>query len=198
MPKNSTIAGFWNWFSQNADQIRTAGAEHVRDGIAPELGERLKECHPRLVWEIAADSDVWELCISADGDRDAFPAVKEVVEAAPTIPGWAIRAFRQRGKLDVSLEFAGHKLTYDDIWFTADRVGKGLSVTLWIKGLTKETDQILRQAALILLDNALGEYDAVVHIAELNRGPLPKNPETRPGLHPLSQLPEMVDFIKGG
>jgi hypothetical protein len=198
MAKSSdAIRKFWEWFSQNADQIRTAGAGQVRDGIAPELGTRLKECHPGLVWEIAADSDVWELCISADGNRDAFPAVIEMVEAAPAIPGWAVRAFRQRGKLDVSLEFAGHKLTYDDIWFTADRVGNGLSVTLWIKGLTKETDRMLSQAALILLDNALGEYDAVMHIVELNRGPLPKNPETRPGLHPLSQLPERVDFIKG-
>jgi hypothetical protein len=199
MAKSSkVISDFWTWFSQKADEIRTAGAERVREGIAPELGRRLKECHPGLVWEIAADGEEWELCISADGNREAFPAVQEVVEAAPAIPGWSVRAFRQRGKLDVTLEFAGHTLTYDDIWFTADRTGNELSITLWIKGLTQETDRMLSQAALILLDNALGEYDAVMHIAELNRGPLPKNPETRPGLHPLKQLPEMVDFIKGG
>jgi hypothetical protein len=198
MAKSSdAIRDFWEWFAQNADQIRTAGAEQVRDGIAPELGTRLKQCHPGLVWEIAADSDEWEMCISADGNRDVFPAVTEVVEAAPAIPGWAIRAFRQRGALDVRLEFGDFVLTYDDIWFTADRVGDGLSVTLWIKGLTQETDRMLSQGALILLDNALGEYDAVTRIVELNRGPLPKTPETRPGLHPLSQLPEMVDFIKG-
>jgi hypothetical protein len=198
MAKSSdAIRDFWEWFLQNADQIRTGGAEQVRDGIAPELGARLKRCHPGCVWEIAADADEWELCISADGIRDVFPAVQEVVAAAPAIPGWAVQAFRQRGKLDVRLEFGGQVLTYDDIWFTADRTGNELSVTLWIKGLTQENDRVLRQAALILLDNALGEYDAVMHIAELNRRPLPKNPETRPGLHPLSQLPELVDFIKG-
>jgi hypothetical protein len=68
---------------------------------------------------------------------------------------------------------------------------------LWIKGLTRENDPMLSRGALILLDNALGEYDAVTRILELNRGPLPQKPENQPGLHPLRELPEMVDFIKG-
>src|SRR5262249_18461644 len=133
---------------------------------------------------------------SADGNAELFPAVQEVVAAAPAIPGWAVKAFRERGPLDVSLEFGGRALSYDDIWFTAVRKGDGLAVTLWIKGLTRENDGMLSRAALILLDNALGEYDAVTRIVELNRGPLPANPDTRPGLHPLSQLPELVDHIK--
>jgi len=195
----SPIGAFWEWFTQNATRIREAGPEGLSRGVTQELGSRLKRCHKGLTWEITpVDPANWVLCISADGNREVFPAVQEVVAAAPAIPGWSVVAFRQRGLLDVRLEFADHVLTYEDIWFTAERVGEGLSVTLWIKGLTRETDPMLSQAALILLDNALGEYDAVTRIVELNRGPLPKNPESKPGLHPLSQLPEMVDFIKGG
>ena len=192
------VAEFWAWFSGNAAQLRAEGPEGLRRG-AEGLGSRLKEHHPALTWEISpVDPANWVLCVSADGNREAFPAVTEIVSAAPTVPGWSVVAFRQRGPLDVELQFGGHTLTYDDIWFTAEQEGDALSVTLWIKGLTRENDSALSNGALILLDNALGEYDAVTRIAGLGRGPLPDDPESRPGLYPLRQLPEMVDFLKRG
>jgi hypothetical protein len=191
------VAEFWDWFARNAEHIRAAGPDGLAQGVTEELGGRLKRCHPGLTWEITpTDPDRWVLCVSADGNPDVFPAVTAVVGAAPVLPGWSISAFRQRGPLDVRLEFGGHTLTYDDVWFTAEPRGGSLSLTLWIRGLTAENDPLLSQGALILLDNAIGEYDAGTRIAELNRGPLPDDPDMKPGLHPLRQLPEMVDFLK--
>jgi hypothetical protein len=48
---------------------------------------------------------------------------------------------------------------------------------------------------LILLDNTIGEYDAVMKVRQLDRGPLPANPEQKERLFPLSELPALLDRL---
>jgi len=48
-----------------------------------------------------------------------------------------------------------------------------------------------------MLDNAVGEYDAVAKICQLTRGPLPSDPQRTAEFFPLADLPAYLDGISG-
>jgi hypothetical protein len=157
-----------------------------------------KRSFPALVWEVSpAGSGPWLFCVSANGNRDLFPQVLLAVREAPDIPGWKVQAFRPRGSLTAEIDMGGRTLGYDDIWCSVQPSGGGVRVTLWVRGLTRESDPVLSPAVLILLDNAVGEYDAVAKITQLDRGPLPENPVRRADFFPLAELPSYLDRVKG-
>jgi hypothetical protein len=160
-----------------------------------EISARFKQLDPRICVEIAPSKDgPWSLCLSADGQRDVFPAVERAVRGAPALDGWVVRAFRQRGSLGVTIKMTGATLAADDVWCKAEVDGAVVGVTLFIRGLTPENDEVLAGAAVILLDNALGEYDAVMRVRSLERGPLPPAPRDA-GLIPLRELPALFDAL---
>jgi hypothetical protein len=193
--KHQESSGFWPWLAANTSRIQAAGREGAREA-AGELSRAFKKSYPDLVWEITpTDSGPWVFCISADGNLELFDQVKSAVAAAPPIPGWEIKAFRQRGSLDAEIEMDGRKLGYDDIWCEVKPDGANARVTLLVRGLTLESAERLLGAALVLLDNALGEHDSVVRISELNNGPLPAKPVKSERFFPLSELPAYLDRL---
>src|SRR5262249_58178238 len=103
-----------------------------------------------------SDSGPWVFCVSADGNRELFDRVRSAVNAAPKIPGWEIKAFRQRGSLNAVIEMRGRKLGYDDIWCNVEPDGTQARVTLLVRDLILDSAEQLLGAALVLLDNAVG------------------------------------------
>jgi len=193
--KRRDSGDFWSWLRANASRIQAAGREGAGNA-ADELSRAFKKSYPDLVWEVTpSDSSPWVFCVSADGNPELFGAVKSAVADAPPIPGWEIKAFRQRGSLDVVIEMHGRKLGYDDIWCDVEADGAQARVTLLVRGLTVDLAEQLLGAALILLDNAVGEHDSVAKISELNNGPLPSKPERSPTFFPLSELPAYLDSL---
>jgi hypothetical protein len=189
--------GFWAWLAANTSRIQAARRDAAGD-VAGELSCAFNKSYPDLVWEITpTDSGPWFFCVSADGNLEFFDQVKLAVAAAPPILGWDIRAFRQRGSLDAVIEMHGRKLGYDDIWCEVEPDGVNARVTLLVRGLTLESAEALLGAALVLLDNALGEHDSVVRISELNNGPLPAKPVKSGRFFPLSELPAYLDRLSG-
>jgi hypothetical protein len=73
--------------------------------------------------------------------------------------------------------------------------GTQARVTLRVRGLTSDSAEALLGAALVLLDNAIGEHDSVVRISELNNGPLPAKPVRSETFFPLSELPGYLDRL---
>jgi hypothetical protein len=197
-PKKPTARRFWEWLAANTDRIQSSLKEDSQS-ISAEVAQAFEQSYPDLLWEVSvSDSSPWLFCISADGNRDLFARVKQAVSEAPALPRWKVQAFRPRGALTAEIEIAGKKLGYDDIWCSVEPLDGGVDVTLWIRGLDAESDQALSRAAIILLDNAVGEYDAATKIKQLGRGPLPprplkKNSESFPLLFPLADLPKFFD-----
>ena len=77
------------------------------------------------------------------------------------MPGWKVQAFRARGPLTSEIGVGGLKLGYEDVWCgVVERAEDGIRLVLCIRGLTQDTDQMLSQAAVLMLDNAVGEYDS--------------------------------------
>jgi hypothetical protein len=184
------VAAFWAWFAKADRKIR-AGSETIQQAMSTELCR----IDPGLVWEITPKQNEhdWEFSVSADGVEALFSTVESVVLAAPTLPGWRVHAFRQRGPLDVRIRLPGGSLSLDDIWFSATP-GTKVQLKIYVPaapGLAEHTVG----AAGVLLDNALGEYDSVMSVDVLGFEPLPENPASH-GLSSLRKLPALVDSRK--
>ena len=213
--KRTTPEAFWAWFQVNAARVSELLPIDPGD-ISREVTAHLKAYQGDLVWEVSAeDGKAWTFAISADGNPGLFGDVQELVAVAPKIRGWKIEAFRQRGSLDAKIDMGGAVLGPDDIWFSYEPVGSGddtnedgngenaesglaggrIALTLWIRGLNKKNNEALSGAAIMLLDNALGEFDAVTRIASLDRGALPDDPGSLPDLLPFRELPRVVDAL---
>ena len=196
--KKAASGDFWEWLRANTPRIQS-GLERNPRGVAHEIGEAFKRSYPDLVWEVSPNKAAdWLFCISANGNRDLFPQVIQAVRSAPEVPGWKIQAFRPRGSLTAEIDMGGRKLGYEDIWCSVQPMDEGVKVVLWVRDMTPELDPVLSPAALILLDNAVGEYDAVMKIKHLDRGPLPENPQRREDFFPLKELPQFLDSVSGG
>lgn len=196
--KKASPADFWQWLQTNGAQLQSNFKTRPQK-VAKEIGRAFERSYPKLSWEVGPEEPgPWVFCISADGNRDLFPEVIQAVEAAPVIPGWNVRAFRGRGDLDSTMEIGEMKLSYNDVWCgVIERLEDGVRLMLCIRGLTKESETALTQAALIMLDNAVGEYDAVMKIKELGRDRLPDNPQRQENFFPLSELPGYLDRLAG-
>jgi hypothetical protein len=194
--KKESVGDFWDWLAANTDRIQLGRRQPDLAKVQDDLGQTFHKFYPDLVWEVTpASSPPWTFCVSADGDLARFPQVEQVVNSAPAVRGWKIQAFRRRGKLTAQLEMDGRKLGYEDIWCAVSPKDQGISVTLLIRGLTAANHEALGGGALILLNNAVGEYDSVTKIKELDRAPLPSNPQHQPNLFPLAELPGYLDQL---
>jgi hypothetical protein len=195
--RRSSPPAFWQWLAANTGRIQSTPRPRMAS-VMGEVSAAFKKSFPTPVWEITpATSPPWVFCVSADGDRAAFPAVEAAVRAAPPIAGWVIQRFRARGSLTAAIDMGGRKLGSDDIWCGVRPQPGGIDLTLHIRGLTSENDQALGGAAVLLLDNAIGEYDAVMKVRQLHRAPLPAlNPVQTSAFFPLAQLPAFLDRIK--
>jgi hypothetical protein len=197
--KKTSPADFWEWLRANTARIQS-GLRDRPEKVADEIGQAFKRSFPNLAWEVGPDeSGPWTFCVSADGNRALFPEVIQAVRTAPEIPGWKVRAFRARGTDTSTLEVGGLKLGYEDVWCgVVERAEDGIRLVLCIRGLTKDTEQMLTHAAVLMLDNAVGEYDAVMKVKELGRDRLPDNPQPQENFFPLSELPGYLDRLGGG
>jgi hypothetical protein len=192
--KAKAIADFWTWFVTHRGQFEdTARIDHRS---LNDLGNRLNKIEPGLTFEIGVPEAGPILEISADGIRDRFPAVRHVVSAAPTIPGWRVVAFRQPAEniADLQLEFNGRQLSPNDITFVARSSGNRASVVLFLPTNEAEVPRDLIGAAFILIDATLGEYVVETKVQIDGFLPMSKQPaEARP----LPELAGHLDDIPG-
>jgi hypothetical protein len=186
---------FWEWLANNTAKVKSDDDEK-RERITDDLSDTFHKAFHDLTWEIEVqEDDDWWFIISADGVPDRIDQVIQAVRNAPKITGWKIVAFRQRGSLDVSIQMHGRRLTYEDIWCKVEEVGWQANVVFHIAGLTKKTRDDLIGATFVLLDNAVGEFDSMVRLGEIDFQPLEKSPSKQERYFPLSDLPAYLDTL---
>jgi len=191
----SREARFWKWFAANSPRLREFETDQER--VFSSLEKELHRVHRGLLFEfgpVDEETGRRHLAISADGITEVFPAVEKLVAAAPDLPGWRILAFRQRTGTDMRIKFADVELSADDIRFVAEREPTGtVGLTLFVRGLTEETQAMYMGAVFLLLDSALGEYDVATKIGGIEWVTLPDDPSF--GGKPFEQLPDVVDDL---
>lgn len=167
----TAITDFWNWFSENNVRFFHE-IEQEQESVFIVVKEKLQKIHPNLVFQFSniLDDGRREFVISADGIRDAFPAVIETHEAAPEFKLWKIIAFRPGMAGEFGIDLEGIKLAKSDIFIRHKRANTMLDIELHIRGY-KDSKQF-KSAAFLLLDCTLGEYVTETFIGRIDFAPL--------------------------
>lgn len=84
---------FWHWFQTNASRLAELSTSRL---VVDQIHEALSAIDLRLGVEVSNKSDdgIREVIISANGFRELFSLVEELVKAAPQIPGWTFIALK--------------------------------------------------------------------------------------------------------
>jgi len=194
--RQAKIAKFWNWFLKN-EPLLYYGTEHPRNrmDIIEKITDQLKALNKYLVFELSPirEGEYKEFIISADGIKEAFSTVLQVVKYAPKHKNWQFIAFRPRmASDDLSISTGLIDFSYNDLFFRYVLTDKEFGVELNIRNF-KYTDWE-KNALFVLLDSLVGEYDAVTEIDWLEWVELDEQEEEE--LFPFVELRKLVDERK--
>lgn len=89
---------FWDWFTAHEAQFRAIPPER-KEELLNELLSRLHRYDHRLFFQMGGPEDARELIISAEGEKQAFPAVESLIAAAPEVPGWEVHRIQTWNRL---------------------------------------------------------------------------------------------------
>ena len=184
---------FWQWFEQNSSRL--FAFETDRDGVFRDLTAALHKVHEGLTFEFGpVKNGKREFIVSADGIRDRFPAVQNLVAAAPAMSQWTVIPFRPPKGIGTVIQYEGQRVGPEDVWFRAEADGDRIGLTLFVRGLTEETKQAFGGATFILLDSALGEFTVETRVGYIEWERLPDDPEAA-GLQPFPAILQVFDVV---
>jgi hypothetical protein len=194
--KADPIGDFWNWFKENEKRLKKF--EKDPDTYLNEVLTQAKKIQPGLAIEFELPKNgVINMTVSADGDKNIFAIVKDIVAKAPQIDGWKFVAFRQRMDVEMikgmKLQAADRELSPTQMKFFPVITGDTLDLIIYVKGVTDENYNQVAYGSLLLLDNILGEYDCVTKVRSYDFHNMPTKKEELDGLLPLIDLPAYVD-----
>lgn len=148
---------FWDWFKRNENRLFNHEAD--RDRVFDELAEKMADVHESVTFEFGPIEDgKREFVISADGIRDAFPAVERLYLSAPRLPRWTFIKFRAR-RDPMGVEYEGVRVRPADVFCTIEPDRNRVGVTVYIRGYQDDRKKQYTAIAFLMLDQALGEYD---------------------------------------
>jgi len=188
---------FWRWFGANAERL--SRLQPSRERALDDIQEAIHKVDSRLAFDIGIVNGVAsELVVSADGNREVFPVVQQLVAAAPAVRGWKVTAFRPRGRPDAVVERKGVVLDARRIRFASRREGSKISLTIFVpRELGAAPQELLFEATLLLLDRVVGEYYVETKVGAIELALIAEN-ALDPGGRPLVELPVVVDAVRPG
>ncbi|MET0466727.1 MAG: hypothetical protein ABW007_26440 [Chitinophagaceae bacterium] len=190
------IEQFWKWFSKNESRLRAF--ESDPDKYLMELLEQSRKIKRGLAIELEpAKNGIINLTVSADGNVDLFPLVTDVVTKAPAIKGWRFIAFRQRvpssAVKEMNMKVGSLFLEPSKMKFLPVVDHGKLNIIIYADGITAENYEQVAYAGLILLDSALGEYDAATKVEAFDFRALPGKFSEGPVPQSFLELAKFVD-----
>ena len=194
--KKDPVESFWKWFKANEKRLRKFEADPNK--YLNELLEQAKKMKPGLAIELEPPQNgIIHMTVSADGNEDLFELVQQVVGKAPAIKGWKFIAFRQRMSPEqlkgIKLKAQNHELDPEQMKFFPIISGDTLDLIIYAKGISEENYNQVAYGGLLLLDNILGEYDAVTKVRSYDFHDMPAAKQELEGLLPLLELAAYVD-----
>lgn len=173
--KKSAEEKFWDWFSDHSQKI--SAVEDLSDTrlqkLLDPLSKHLHDYCEGLVFEIGYDKEtkIFELAVSADGNKALFPAVERLVYAAPPVGQWKITAFRQPKGRNYTLQYNGYHFDSDKVFFIPINDADN-SVPIDIEVVYSDYEEENRNTFLggtfLLLDALLGEKSTELDLAYIN------------------------------
>ena len=183
---------FWKWFTKNEKFIyENVENDEKQEELFDNISSRLHKIDENLVFEFSPihENKIREFSISADGIKESFPAVENLISKSPKLNNWQFNAFRQRVPGDgLTLDFGKFKIGYDDIYFRHSTSNNELGIELNIRNFDDSGE--MKNAIYILLDGLLGEYDVTMNIDWIEWVKLDEN-----NIENLNKLIELRDII---
>lgn len=201
MARSPAHEQFWRWFQENGDHLRAivfGEDENAREDALDDLRDRVAEVQEGLILEFdhADKNQTCPLIVSADGKPEYVDAVKQFVAEAPAIPGWRIVPFRPRSDMENSvIQIQGERVGMEDVWFEVNEDDDGLSLTLYVQGLTPENERMRGMGAILLAEHSVGERDSVTLLNSLSIEPHTEDTEGN-GLRALPELAQVFDAAR--
>lgn len=182
---------FWKWFQDNDSAL--FDFERDQERVFDRLAKELHKVNPDLVFEFGPKKDGRrDFVISADGIRQAFPAVESLFAAAPPLPRWRIIEFRpRRTPHDISIGGLTVKASSVRVHMV-QRSGK-VDLVLFIPEYSADARDSFLQIVYLLLDEALGEYDVETYVGFIDVQPVA---EALQDTYSLEGLPSAFDSAK--
>jgi len=199
MEIRSKGTNFWNWFKHNneryldLDTIDEAKLETLLDEFLYQLHQY---CN-KLFFQIGGDvGSTKELIISAEGNKDYFDQVEQLVAAAPPIAHWRIISLKPPVNEDFTTEHNGIRVSTKELWFlpmqNADET-KFLGLRIYVPFYDQERRDDYLFIIYQILDSVLGEKSHALDIHQVDVGSLGNEPE-KAGLLPLNKLPAYIKW----
>lgn len=196
---------FWSWFIESkqlyeniCSDITKISQEEIGDAM--HIFEEALHSYNESLWFRMGGGNPYELIITAEGDRDYFPAVIKLVDASPTIDDWKIVPFIQPTNLfKFRYEKDGYELSDKDIFFsyTENKSGIGgyfFEVMFYVEDVKFIEDDGFKSSIIRISESALGEYDFATMIGFIDV--VPKSEvymKHESGLLPIHKLSEIVE-----
>jgi hypothetical protein len=186
------VGAFWEWFVANEHALFTF--ETDRERVFHRLGEAMGAVHGDLTFEFGPVMDARrEFVISADGSRDAFPAVVALAAAAPRLSRWTVTPFRPRRAAPLDLRIGAVSVRADDMALLPEALEGKVGLEVLIAGYRATPESVFEQIGMLLLDHVLGEYDVETKIGYIEFGPRPA--VLPPHAIALKDLPGVIDRL---
>jgi hypothetical protein len=177
---------FWKWFERNESALFDFERDQEKT-----LASAMQKVHPQLAFEFGPkQGSRREFVISADGRRDAFPAVESLFRSAPKLPKWQFIKFRPRRE-PMDIGYGGVTVRADAVTVAIERDGSKAGITVFVPGYTKAAHETYMGVAFLFLDQALGEFDVETRVGFIEvLAPMPKS-----DARPLRELPQAFDAL---
>ena len=198
-------ADFWAWFEDNQTVLAELAVkldDMTMDELEPVLDELALEIH-EVDDRLFAELDVTEdgspvLLITAEGEREALLAARDVVALAPEYKNWVFKALRDREELSdqLSLPGGGEIDIREAVFVLEVHEGKAeiaIGLDDWDEGRAEDYSL----AAENLVELALGEADYSAGVSGVMALPL-KDLAEEADPWPLKALTSEFDNQLGG
>jgi hypothetical protein len=187
----NAIAQFWTSFARRAAELAAAGS--ADSPVYDELLDELQAIDGGLYIEFSASAR--ELVITAEGERALFPLVHEIVAAAPSVPGWTVRALKPKLGFPEKVRWNELELAIDAMVFDPlEAAGSDeLGLRILIPGIDEEDLEDAHNAVLRAIDHGLGERKFAEAVAHTEVAPLAPDQDPADFI-PLRALERYVDW----
>ncbi len=160
-------ADFWAWFEDNEAMLAELAIkldDMTMDELEPVLDELALEIHDvddRLFAELGvAENGSPVLLITAEGDREALLAARDLVEIAPELKNWEIKALREREELSDQMALpGGGEIDIREAVFVLEVHQGKAEIAIGLDEWDDERAEDYSLAAENLVETALGEAD---------------------------------------
>ena len=192
IPLTSPETRFWDWFQQNDDRL--FDFERNQESLIEEIVGELHRVQQSLSFEISSVRDgKRQFIISADGKREAFPAVVKLGDKAPSLARWEIIKFRPRRSEPCMVGIGDTSFSSESVQFTLEPENDKIGVTLFLGDREHFDEEVVGYIGFLLLDYTLGEYDVETLVGSVEFVPQDTPSEEKKRF--LPELPALFDTL---